>query len=325
MLIETAGFLDLQVNGFAGVDFNDPSLGEDGLESAALAMRVTGVTQFLPTLITSSIANFSSCAGVIARSENRGVAGIHMEGPYISPEDGPRGAHSREFVSLPSIDDFMRRQDAALGRIVLVTLAPELPGAVRLTEHLVDTGVKVAIGHTAASAQDISAVVKAGATLSTHLGNGCSQLLPRHPNHIWEQLASDELHMSLIVDGHHLPAATVKAMIRAKGPSRTMLVTDATAAAGRKPGRYILAGSEVDLDASGRVSSPGADYLAGSALAMNDAIARTVRFTGLPIEEVLPMASSIPSSYLAIPTSGRLICEWDPNVFSLQIKNVIDN
>jgi N-acetylglucosamine-6-phosphate deacetylase len=166
--------------------------------------------------------------------------------------------------------------------------------------------------------------VKAGATLSTHLGNGCSQLVPRHPNHIWEQLASDELNMSLIVDGHHLPAATVKAMIRAKGARRTMLVTDATAAAGCAPGRYVLAGVEVELDETGRVARPGATHLAGSALGMNDAVARTVCYTGLPLEDVLPMASTNPASYLGVPTSGRLICEWDPREFSLRVNDVID-
>lgn len=324
MLIETAGFVDLQVNGFAGVDFNDPALSDDGIEHAIGVLRSTGVTRFLPTLITSSLADFSASAQAIARNNNRAIAGIHMEGPYISPDDGPRGAHRRECVRLPSIDDFRRRQDAASGRIKLVTLAPELPGAVPLTEYLVSTGVRAAIGHTAAESDEISTLIKAGATLATHLGNGCSRLLPRHPNLIWEQLASDELHMSLIVDGHHLPGATVKAMIRAKGIDRTMLVTDATAAAGCAPGRYILGGVEVELDESGRVAIPGAAHLAGSALAMNDAIARTVRFTGLPLERVLSMASSNPSSYLALSASDRLICEWEPGEFSLRVREVID-
>jgi N-acetylglucosamine-6-phosphate deacetylase len=323
MLIETAGFLDLQVNGFAGVDFNDPALNVDALRTASDALRSTGVTQFLPTLITSSLDCFSACAGTIARSEIREIAGIHMEGPYISAEDGARGAHPREDVILPSIDDFKRRQDAAEGRILLVTLAPELPGAARLTEFIASTGVRVAIGHTAASAEEIATVIRAGASLSTHLGNGCAQMLPRHPNHLWEQLASDELDMSLIVDGHHLPASTVKAMIRAKGASRTILVTDAIAAAGCAPGRYFLAGVEVELNESGRVAVPGEPNLAGSALAMNDAVGRTVRFTGLSLEEVLRMASTNPLRYLGIPSSGRLLCEWEPLQFALSIREVI--
>src|SRR6185503_543562 len=129
-----------------------------------------------------------------------------------------------------TIDDFQRRQDAAGGRIVLVTLAPEVPGAVRLIEYLVGNGVRAAIGHTAAEPAQIAEAIAAGATLATHLGNGCAQWLPRHPNPIWELLAADDVFASLIVDGHHLPRATVRAMVRAKGTARTILVSDATAA-----------------------------------------------------------------------------------------------
>ena len=179
----------------------------------------------------------------------------------------PRGAHPREHVHARQLDDFNRRQDAAGGRIVLVTLAPEVPGALALIEHLVASGVRVAIGHTAATPQQIGDAIAAGATLATHLGNGCAQMLPRHPNVIWELLAADALFASLIVDGHHLPPATVKAMVRAKGRGRTILVTDAIAAAG-VPRRDVIhdrrrrrASSATD----GRVSLPGTPYLAGSA------------------------------------------------------------
>ena len=238
--IELPGLFDLQVNGFGGIDFNARDLAADRVDEALARMRATGVTRCLPTLITSSFDQFAASARVIGRMANPAIAGIHMEGPYVSPDDGPRGAHPRAHVTPASLDDFDRRQGAAGGRIILVTLAPEVPGALPLIEHLVASGVRAAIGHTAATPRQIGDAVAAGATLATHLGNGCSQMLPRHPNAIWELLAADAIVASLIVDGHHLPPATVKAMVRAKGPGRTILVTDAVAAAGCAPGTYAI-------------------------------------------------------------------------------------
>jgi N-acetylglucosamine-6-phosphate deacetylase len=271
------GFFDLQVNGFAGVDFNDPATKPEAVASALAAMRRTGVTRCLPTLITSSFETFAACAANVLACGDAAAAGLHMEGPYISPHDGPRGAHPRVHVCAASIDDFERRQDA--------------------------------IGHTAANSAEIEDAVAAGATMSTHLGNGCSAVLPRHPNVIWDQLANDGLVASLIVDGHHLPASVVRAMVRAKGIPRTILVTDAIAAAGSRPGRYRLGELDVELDATGRVAAPGASNLAGSALTMDRAVANVVQFTGLPLEDVLPMASTIPASYVGLETAERIRVE----------------
>jgi len=322
MRIELPGLFDLQVNGFGGIDFNAPDLTEDRAVEALERMRATGVTRCLPTLITSSFAQFAGSARVLARTTGAAVAGIHMEGPYLSAEDGARGAHPREHVMPASVDDFHRRQDAADGRIVLVTLAPEVPGAVALIEHLVASGVHAAIGHTAATPQQIGEAIAAGATLATHLGNGCPQMLPRHPNVIWEMLAADALFASLIVDGHHLPPATVKTMVRAKGARKTILVTDAIAAAGCEPGRYSIGGVDCELGENGRVSLPGTPYLAGSSLTMNRAIANTVRFTGLPLDEVIPMASTIPASYLDTTTAGTVTGEWDGEAGELHVRRV---
>jgi N-acetylglucosamine-6-phosphate deacetylase len=205
---------------------------------------------------------------------------------------------------------------------VLVTLAPEVPGAVPLIEHLVKTGVRAAIGHTMATPRQIGDAIAAGATLATHLGNGCPQMLPRHPNVIWELLGADVLFASLIVDGHHLPPATVKAMVRAKGSGRTILVTDAVAAAACAPGRYAIGGVACELDEDGRVSLPGTPYLAGSGLTMDRAITNTVRFTGLPLEDVIPMASTRPAEYLATATAGTVVADWDRNGNGLQIQSV---
>jgi N-acetylglucosamine-6-phosphate deacetylase len=320
--LASPGFLDLQVNGFAGVDFNDPATSVDDLHRALAVLRARGVTRLLPTLITSSTERFDQCARLMLRAKSDAFAGIHMEGPYISPEDGPRGAHPREFTASASIDDFKRRQDAAGGHIRLVTLAPEVPGALPLIEYLRTGGIRVAIGHTAASVEVIRDAVKAGATLSTHLGNGCANLIPRHPNFIWEQLAADDMMASLIVDGHHLPPATVKTMIRAKTVRRTILVTDAIAAAGQPPGEYQLGSVKVRLDETGRVAVPGAPNLAGSALAMDRAVANTVRFAGVSLEDALAMASTNPAGYLGVKPAGTLQLEWDQEAFALRVVEV---
>lgn len=322
MRLELPGLFDLQVNGFGGIDFNAPDLTADRVSEALERMRATGVTRCLPTLISSSVEQFAASARVLARVSDAAMAGIHMEGPYLSVEDGARGAHLREHIRPASIDDFKRRQEAAGGRIALVTLAPETAGAVPLIEHLVSTGVRVAIGHTEATARQIDDATAAGATLATHLGNGCAQTMPRHPNVIWEILAADGLWASLIVDGHHLPPSTVKAMVRAKGADRTILVTDAIAAAGGAPGPYTIGGVRCVLGNEGRVSLPGTPYLAGSALTLDRAIANTARFTGLPIDMVIPMASTIPASYLGMTTAGTAVAEWDPEAGELQIGRV---
>jgi N-acetylglucosamine-6-phosphate deacetylase len=353
------GLFDLQVNGFGGVDFNAHDLTADRVCAALDRMRRTGVTRCLPTLITSPFDRFAANARVLARCPHSMLAGIHMEGPYLSPADGARGAHPRKHIAAASREDFRRRQDAAEGRIVLVTLAPEIEGALALIEHLAGAGIRVAIGHTAAAPQQIEDGIRAGATLATHLGNGCAQMLPRHPNVIWELLAADDVSASFIVDGHHLPPATVKAMIRAKGAARTILVTDAMAAAGCKPPRaehdarsatalaerqdgrsakasssaeatadklaerrYTLGDVECELGDDGRVSLPGTPYLAGSSLTLDRAIANTVRYTGLAIDEAIPMASTIPAAYLGMTTAGTVTADWEPESHELHIREI---
>ncbi len=322
MKIRCPGFVDLHVNGFAGVDFNTPGRSAEQLQTALTAMRTTGVTRCLPTLITSSGDRFAACASALAACRDPMIAGIHMEGPYISPLDGPRGVHPRADVIPASWEDFERRQDAAGGRISLVTLAPEVPGALRLIERLVEGKIRVAVGHTAAGREQLRAAVSAGATLATHLGNGCAAILPRHDNVIWEQLAADELNASLIVDGYHLPPSVVKVMIRAKGIGRSILVTDATAAAHAPAGRYRLGVQEVEGHAAGRVTLPGQTHLAGSGLTMDTAVANVVRFGAATLEEALTLASVNPARFMGFAPTGQVEGEWDQERKMLGIVNV---
>ena len=324
MRIEFPGFVDLQVNGFAGVDFNTPGATAEDVGRALAAMRAGGVTRCLPTLITSSVERFRDCVRAVIDADDPSVAGIHLEGPYISPADGPRGAHPKAHCCSASRDDFDRRQEAAGGRIVLVTLAPEVPGALALIAHLASAGVRVAIGHTDASPGHIRDAVSAGATLSTHLGNGCAAMLPRHPNVIWEQLAADALSASVIADGHHLPPPVVKAIARVKGPAGTILVTDAMAAAGCPAGHYRIGDVDVEVGADRRVSLRGTPFLAGSALTMAEAVANMVRFAGVPLTDALAMASTVPAEYVGISPAGRVTADWDAERAELRIVEVSD-
>ena len=314
------GFFDLQVNGFAGVDYNSPEASLEDIRRSILALRATGVTRFLPTVITGSPERMAGACRNLARArreiaEGVSIAGIHVEGPWISPEEGPRGAHPREHVRPPSREEFLRLQDAAAGDVRLLTLAPEVPGAVALIEFLVTRGVVVALGHTAATTTQISDAVRAGATVSTHLGNGAHSILPRHPNYIWDQMADDALYASLIVDGIHLPPSFVKCAVRAKGLDRSILVTDATMCAGCAPGRYRLGEVEVELDASQRVRMVGTDRLAGSALRMDRGVENLMRFAGLDLAAAVGLASGNPARALGLdPTgNGQVVFRYDPS------------
>lgn len=186
-------------------------------------------------------------------------------------------------------------QEAAGGGIRLLTLSPEWPEAAAVIEQAAGQGVVVSIGHTGASPEQIREAIRAGATMSTHLGNGCHGVLPRHPNYIWEQMAADELHAGLIVDGIHLPPSFVKCAVRAKGLEKSFLVTDATAPACCAPGRYWLGGMEVELTPDNRVQLAGTRTLAGSALRMDRGVENLVRFAGLALGEALRMATVNPA------------------------------
>jgi N-acetylglucosamine-6-phosphate deacetylase len=300
------GFVDLQINGYGGVDFNDAATTTEQIAATTRTLWRTGVTSFCPTVVTESSEHISQCLTNLIRAAEgspefaRAMVGIHLEGPFISPEDGPRGAHPRQHVRPPDWEQFRRWQDAAQGRIVLVTVSPEWPESFGFIERAAASGVIVAIGHTAASPAQITDAVHAGARMSTHLGNGSHAQIDRHPNYIWEQLANDHLWASFIVDGHHLPPSVVKCFLRSKGVARSILVTDAIAAAGRPAGRYRLSNVEVEVSEARRVSLPGTPYLAGSALEMHDAVGNTVAYSDATLDDALRMASANPAGLLGL-------------------------
>jgi N-acetylglucosamine-6-phosphate deacetylase len=293
----TPGFFDPQVNGFAGVDFNSKNLIPDDIHRAAYALLTAGVTTFFPTLITASpkrlihqlkiLREAIECDPLISKM----CKGIHLEGPYISSSEGPRGIHSPQFIRSPQWGEFEKFQEACGGRIKLITLAPEKEGGLDFIRKAVSNGVVVAIGHTEASEEILDRAYEAGARLSTHLGNGMGNKFPRYRNPFQKQLAMDGLMASIITDGVHLPDYVVKNIVRAKGPERILLCTDAMAAAMQPPGKYRLAGLKVEVSEDGRTRWGETGALAGSTLTMPKAITNIIKFAEINLGTAVKMAT----------------------------------
>jgi N-acetylglucosamine-6-phosphate deacetylase len=302
---------DIQVNGVGGVSLQGGTVQADDVTRITAYLAARGVSRWVPTLTTASLEAMEHGCRVIAAAMQephiaRAVPGIHLEGPWISPEDGPRGAHPRAHVRPPNVADLDRLYAAANGKLLYVTLAPEQPGAEALIRAIVGKGVLVSLGHHAADAQDIARAVDAGARLSTHLGNGAAAMVHRHHNPIWPQLADDRLHASFIADLHHLPAPALKSMLRAKTPAHSVLVSDCVDLAGMPPGHYELFGAAVEMRADGKVCLSGTDLLAGSSLMLLQGVVNAVRHAGLRMEEALACASTIPAALLGLQTPGLI-------------------
>jgi N-acetylglucosamine-6-phosphate deacetylase len=296
----SCGLIDLQVNGYGGDDVNLQNPDPDTIISLTKKMIATGVTTYLPTIITASEADIITALRAVtaARQQRKFVADsipyVHVEGPSISEKDGPRGAHNREHIRSPSLAEFERWQDTSEGLVGMVTLSPEFPESIEYIRELASRGVHVAIGHTEASPEQIRRAVDAGARLSTHLGNGIASMIPRHANALWPQLADDRLTATIIADGHHIPDDMLKTIIRAKGCDRSVLVSDAVALAGMPPGTYATAvGGTVELHSNGRLSLAGTEFLAGAARPLKDGVARLVSL-GVPLHDSLRMATENP-------------------------------
>jgi N-acetylglucosamine-6-phosphate deacetylase len=289
------GFFDPQVNGFGGVDFNDRNLDPERFERAARSLASFGVTHFFPTLITASHERILHQLKRISEAlkgnalSRRMCPGIHLEGPYLNAEDGPRGAHPKAFIRNPQWDEILSYQEACSGRIRLITLAPETEGALPFIEKAVSEGIVIGIGHSNASEEILEDAVRAGARLSTHLGNGAHAILPRHRNPIQKQLSLDDLIATIIPDGVHLPDYVVKNFVRAKGVDRILLTTDAMAGAAAPPGRYTLGDLEIDVGPDQVARLKHTPYLAGSTLTMDRAVENVMRFSNLDLPTVLRM------------------------------------
>jgi N-acetylglucosamine-6-phosphate deacetylase len=324
-LLLIPGLVDIQLNGYGGLDVNDPSRPASELRDLVRALWGQGVTTVYPTIIsaddatTTTLVKRAAAARAADSDVAYGVPGLHLEGPYISSAEGARGAHDPAVIRDPDADEFDRWQAAADGAIAIMTLAPERQGAIEFTRHLAKTnalpptgraaarGVVPSVGHSLATAADVHAFAAAGGRLSTHLGNGLPAQIDRHHNPIWPQLTEDTLTAGLIADGHHLPADTFAALVRAKGPARCVLTSDAAALAGCAPGDYRTAvGGAVTVASDGSLRLQGTPYLAGSGASLLDCVRWATGPGGLTLETAVTMATTTPADLLGLHDRGRL-------------------
>ncbi len=304
------GLVDLQLNGYGGVDFNsDPSdWTADQFHHVRNLMKKRGTSVALITFITDDVQTTLARARkynelISADAELASCfAGLHIEGPFISPVEGSRGAHPKDYCKLPeALPDLIDQiNDASGGRVKVLTLAPELPGAMDLIKRSAKAGIVVAIGHTAAGAETITEAVDAGAKFSTHLGNGSQQMVPRLRNYIFAQLAEDRLAATLIADTHHVPMTTLKCFIRAKTPPKCVLITDAMAAADMGPGEYQFGGQIAIVQENGYVSRPGEANLAGSAITLDKCVINAFKYCDVSFAQAWAMASTQPAELIGL-------------------------
>ncbi len=310
-IIVAPGLIDNQVNGYVGVDFSEDGLTPELMEKVVEAIRRDGITSFLPTFITNShenlLRNFR-LAGSTLKNVNIGdsVPGFHLEGPYISPEYGYYGTHPSEFVRKADWDEFMIYQEAAGGNIIQVTVAPEVEGTIGFIEKCSKNGIVVSIGHSNASAEIINMAVDKGARLSTHLGNGLANMIDRHRNAIWPQLANDHLMPSIIADGHHLLPEEVKVFFRVKGPDNIFLTSDVSPLSGMPPGKYTYLGSEVIYTPDGFLRNSKMNCLAGASLTIKRGVENMMAFTGCSLSVALNMASGNVSKACLLNDRGTI-------------------
>jgi len=290
------GLIDNQINGYVSVGFSSPGLTVEGVRKATHALWKVGVTTYLPTVITSSHERLMENFTVLARAAQEpdiglSVPGFHLEGPYISPEDGYRGAHHRPWVRPPDWQEFLAVYEAADQKILQVTLAPEIEGAIDFIHRCTDRGIVAGLGHHNAPTDIIKQACDAGANVSTHLGNGCANMIHRHDNPLWPQLADDRLIASIIVDGFHLRPEEVQVFYKVKGPERTVLISDMVKLAGMPPGEYSYDNRDVVLTPEGMIKFPAQNVLAGASLPISTGVGNVMRFTGCSLADAIHMAS----------------------------------
>ena len=299
-------FFDLQVNGFGGVDFQRDDLTLAEVRHAVEVLERHRMAGILVTLITDSVD--ALCRKFehweVLRSSDprvaRMVRGYHLEGPWISREPGYYGAHPLKWAVDAKPGDYRRLRDAAGGALKLITLAPEVPGAIELIALARAEGIRIGLGHTNATEPSIDAAIRAGATLATHLGNAVPASLPRHDNIIQRLLARDELIACLIPDGLHLPPFVLKNFFRAKGRDGVFFTSDAMAAAGAGPGRFTIGPIEVDVGNDGVVRLPGDGRFAGSSLTLEVGSQNIANWLELSAEDAVALCASRPAEHFGI-------------------------
>ncbi|MDX6200930.1 MAG: N-acetylglucosamine-6-phosphate deacetylase [Frankiales bacterium] len=331
------GLIDLQVNGFHGFDVNAVDVSPETISSMVYSLNRIGVTTVVPTIVTAAEDRICAALRAVAAARDadsrvaHSVPYVHVEGPFLSVEDGPRGAHDLTWVRPADISELRRWQQACDGLVGVVTISPHDDRAIEFIAQAAREGVRCAIGHTHASPEQVTRAADAGATMSTHLGNGAHISLPRHPNYIWAQLADDRLSAGLIADGHHLPADVFRVMLRAKGNHLAHLVSDATAVAGLAPGIYDTSiGQQVELSADGRLAHVGTPYLAGASRSLADGVAIAIGMADISLAGAVRLATLNPGQFVG--GRGRLVqgatadiitYRWEPGATTLEMQSVL--
>ena len=304
------GLIDIQINGYMGVDFSSPELTLSEIRKATRELWKEGVTTFFPTLITNEDnalkRSFTIMAQVLDDPEiGVSIPGFHLEGPYISPVQGFRGAHLEKYIRPPDWQEFMSYQKSAKSGIKLITVAPEMEGAIPFIRKCVESGVVVSLGHHNGSAETIRKAIDAGASMSTHLGNGCANLIDRHNNPLWPQLADDRLTPTIIADGFHLTKEELLTFYKVKGPENIILVSDALDLAGLPPGEYIR-GERMVLLTPDVVKFPAENVLAGAASPISKCVGNMIQITQCSLKEAIQMASTNPAKKFGLNNLGEI-------------------
>jgi N-acetylglucosamine-6-phosphate deacetylase len=304
------GLIDIQINGYMGVDFSGPDLTVEGVRKATKALWKAGVTTYFPTVISSDIDRMKKNFAILAEARKdpeigRSIPGFHLEGPYISPVKGFRGAHLEKYIKKPDWEEFQELQKAANGGIKIITLAPELEGAIPFIRQCTESGIVVSLGHHNGSARDVQQAVDAGAKMATHLGNGCANEINRHNNPLWPQLSNDAITASIIADGFHLTKEEIRTFYKAKGVENTILVSDALDLAGLPPGEYTR-GERTLLLTPDVVKLPKENVLAGAASPISKCVGVIMEYTQCGLHNAVRMASTNPAKMFALDDRGSI-------------------
>jgi N-acetylglucosamine-6-phosphate deacetylase len=332
------GLIDNQVNGFAGVSFvfGGGQLTIDGVHKATKALWESGVTTYMPTLTTNDSKVIINNLKILRKAQEDGallgsIAGIHIEGPYISPVDGYRGAHPLKYVRKPDWNEFMEFYKASGGNILQITLAPEVEGAMEFISLCREKNIIVALGHHNATMQQVTEAIDRGAQIATHLGNGCANTINRHINPLWPQLSDDRLMASIICDGFHLLPEQIKVFYKVKGPERLVITSDVTSFASLPPGEYKNEdGETIELLSNGLLRYPAQNVLYGSAAPMNKGIGHIMKVTGCSLGDAIRMASTNPARLYGLNDRGEIkpgmradLVLFSMDDYQMQIKQTI--
>ena len=330
------GFIDNQVNGYNSVSFVEDSLTVKDIEKATRGLWQAGVTTYLPTVTTTDQRLLVKNLSILQKAKNDArlhgsIAGFHLEGPYLSPEDGYRGSHPLKFVRKPDWNEFMEMYEASGRNILQITLAPEIEGAMDFISKCREKNIVVAIGHHNASANQVTEALDRGAQIVTHLGNGLANSINRHVNPLWSQLSDDRLMISIIGDGFHLLPEEIRVFYKVKGAGKTIITSDVTHYAGMLPGKYSTPeGDMIELTPEGALLNLTQHVLFGSASPITKGVGHVMKVTGCTLAEAVQMSSTNPAHLYGLTDRGEIkngmradLILFTIEDFKIQIKETI--